>query len=471
MGHVEDNPWPETSTCIELGGCDADGTPVFNTATRLIIEAHEEYQLINPKLNCRYSAHSPDAYVQLLAEHAAKGHNAFAFLNDDVLIPACVRAGKTEAEARLYVNGGCQETIVEGVEHSAGAYYYFNLARLLDLHLNHESSERHGAISEVLAEPCGTAPGFEEFYQAFLTSLAKAIGQGADWLRRSGAGWSETHPCPLFSVGLTGCLETAQDYTAGGAKYNPAALALVGFGTVVDSLNAIRLAVYEQKFCSLPELRTALMANWAGSEPLRARLIALPKFGHGDKATDALAARFGRDIAALSRPLRNERGGPFQPSFFAYFFFYWMGKDVRATADGRHAGEMLSQGVSPGRVKAAENLTEIMRAVGGIDLRDFPANAVLDLQLPLAMAGSNFPVKLAAAMRTFAALGGATLQTNAVSSDALLQAKLHPDQHQNLVVRISGLSAKFITLADEVQNEIISRSSSAGQAHLKSPNI
>ncbi len=455
--HVEDSNWPETSTCIELGGCDENGHPVFNEVTRLLIETHRAHHLINPKLNCRYGSNAPDAYVQLLANHAAEGHNAFAFLNDDVLIPAGVRAGKTEREARLYVNGGCQETIVEGVEHSAGAYYYFNLARLLDLQLNPESAERSGAVGQVLAEPCEKAADFEEFYATFISALARAIQQGGEWLRLSGQGWSETHPCPLFSVGLTGCLESARDYTAGGAKYNTAALALVGFGTVVDSLNAIRLAVYEQSLCSLSELRKALAGNWQEAEPLRLRLAALPKFGHGDEETDRLAARLGRDIALLSRPMRNERGGPFQASFFAYYFFLWMGKDVRATPDGRHASDWLSQGVSPGRVKPAQNLTDIMRGVCGIDLKDFPANAVLDLQLPMAVGGSNYTTKLSAAMRTFASLGGATLQTNVVSVDALRDAKRHPEHHQDLVVRISGLSAKFVCLIPEIQDEIIAR--------------
>ncbi len=456
--HIEDSQWPETSTCVELGGCDEEGRPVFNEVTRLFIEAHQHYRLINPKLNCRYGSKSPDAYVRLLAEHAAGGHNAFAFLNDDVLIPACVRAGKTEREARLYVNGGCQETMVEGVEHSAGAYYYFNMARLLDLFLQPEAAERSGVVEEVIPAAVAKASTFEELYLAFVASLAKAIGQGAAWLREGGQGWSETHPCPLFSASLDGCVDAARDYTAGGAKYTPAALALVGFGTVVDSLYAIRQAVYEKRFVSLAELLTAIREDWKGNEPLRTRMAALPKFGHGDAECDALATRFGAAIAAFSAPLRNERGGPFQPSFFVYYFFYWMGKDVRATPDGRRKSEMLSQGVSPGRVLPAENLTDIMRAVGGVDLRDFPGNAVLDVQLPLAANQAGFTDKLSAAMRAFSALGGATLQTNAVSVDTLRDAKAHPECHQDLVVRISGLSAKFVCLAGEVQDEVIARS-------------
>jgi len=39
----------------------------------------------------------------------------------------------------------------------------------------------------------------------------------------------------------------------------------------------------------------------------------------------------------------------------------------------------------------------------------------------------------------------------------LLDAKAHPERHKDLMVRISGLSAYFVTLTDKVQDEIIAR--------------
>jgi formate C-acetyltransferase len=45
-----------------------------------------------------------------------------------------------------------------------------------------------------------------------------------------------------------------------------------------------------------------------------------------------------------------------------------------------------------------------------------------------------------------------------VNPKTLLDAQLHPDKHSDLIVRISGLSAVFIQLNKEVQDEIINRS-------------
>jgi len=456
---IEEQEWPETSTCIELGGCDADGDVVFNELTRLIVEVHAEHNLLNPKLNCRYSSESPPEYLDLLSTHVLAGHNVFALLNDDVLIPACMAAGKTEREARLYVNGGCQETVVEGVEHSAGAYYYFGLPRVLDLCLQPApdvpaeaySAEAAKEVPQVMT----SARDFEDYYTGVMDAVKRTITAGAAWRRDAGRCWRDLHPCPFISATLDGCVENGLDYTAGGARYNPAGIALVGFGTLVDSLHAIRKAIFEDGWCTLPRLQEALAANWDGHEALRARFVAVDKYGHGCDQVDRLAARVAAELAALVRTLRNERDGPFQPSFFVYYAFVSVGQIVRATPDGRHDGEWLSQGVAPGRLRAPESLTDVLSSLGHIDFRDYPGNAVLDLQLP---AGGRIPVPtLSAVLRTFARLGGATLQPNCVSVDDLRDAQQHPEAHEGLSVRISGLSARFVTLTRQVQDEIIQR--------------
>lgn len=457
--HVADNPWPETSTCVELGGCDADGRPVCNDLTRLVVEAHAAHGLLNPKLNCRYSARSPAPYLEQLGAQVAAGHNHFAFLNDDVLIPALVRSGKSEREARLYVNGGCQETMVEGVEHSAGAYYYFNLARLLNLCLTPPAAGAAEAadpeLGALLPPPLDSAPDYAAFHAGFFAALRRALGLGVAWAAEAGARWPQILPCPLFSCTLDGCIERAADYTTGAARHNPAGIALVGFGTLVDSLYAIREAVFARRWVTLPELGEALRRNWHEYEELRTRLAALPKFGHGDPGSDGLAAELAAELAASMTGLRNERGGPFQPSFFVYYMFATLGALTQATPDGRRHGDWLSQGVAPGRVRPPTSLTDVLRSLAHIDFTAFPGNAVLDVQLP---AGDGLRGEtVAALLRTFARLGGPTLQLNCVSPEALRDAQRHPAAHADLVVRISGLSAHFVALRRDVQDEIIAR--------------
>jgi formate C-acetyltransferase len=459
--NVRENSWPETSTCMQLGGCDEDGTPVFNELTRMILDLHQELDLLNPKPNCRFSSASPREYLDLISRQVLKGHNVFAVFNDDVLIPALVRHGKRECDARRYVNGGCQETIVEGAEHSAGAYYFFNLPRILDICI---AGDPRGALADAcpagaaaaLPEPVEDAPDFETFYARILSALTTALTAGARWRKTAASRWHEINPCPFYSAGLDGCIENARDYTAGSARYNDSTISLVGLATMVDSLHAVRVAVFEESWCTLPELRLALAANWDGAGVLRARAIALPKFGHGDAAVDSLATRVSADLAACVRSLENERGSSFQPNLFVYYDFMAMGLATRATPDGRRDGDVLSQGAGPGRIHPPRSLASIGESISRVDFLDHPGNAVIDVQLPIG--GDIGPRVLSDAVRTFARLGAPTMQFNCVSVDDLRDAQRYPDRHRDLQVRICGLSGYFVALDRATQDEIIDRS-------------
>ena len=52
---------------------------------------------------------------------------------------------------------------------------------------------------------------------------------------------------------------------------------------------------------------------------------------------------------------------------------------------------------------------------------------------------------------------GSSMQFNLIEKDLLLAAKKEPEKHKNLLVRVCGYSAAFVTLAEEVQDEIIRR--------------
>lgn len=455
--HIEDNPWPETSTCIELGGCDEDGNQVFNELTKLILTAHRDYKLLNPKPNCRISSQSSQEYLDLLSSLILSGHNNLAILNDDVIIPACVKMGKDIREVRLYVNGGCQETMCEGVEHTAGAYFYYNIARVLELCLNPLNDEQLKNLpSHLLKCLPEKAIGrtFEEFYKSVISSIEKMAMLGSQWASETGSHAWEVQPSLIFSSTLKGCIEKAVDYSAGGAKYNPSGIAYVGFGTLVDSLLAIKKAVYALKITDMEILLKALSCNWNGYENLRAKFIAMPKYGWNDAESNEMAARVSAELSRITAKMKNERNDKFQASFFVYYAFKNFGKIVRATPDGRAEGDMLSQGASPGRVRPPETLTDVFNSMSHIDFTGFPGNAVFDIQIP---AGRMAPDKLSSVLKTFTLLKGPTFQPNCASVQTMKDAQIDPERHRDLIVRISGLSAVFVALTKEVQDEIIGR--------------
>ena len=61
-------------------------------------------------------------------------------------------------------------------------------------------------------------------------------------------------------------------------------------------------------------------------------------------------------------------------------------------------------------------------------------------------------------LRTFFTVHkGRHIQYNIVSRETLLDAKKHPDQYRDLVVRVAGYSAFFTALSPDAQDDIIAR--------------
>ena len=65
--------------------------------------------------------------------------------------------------------------------------------------------------------------------------------------------------------------------------------------------------------------------------------------------------------------------------------------------------------------------------------------------------------KLASAVKTYLTNGGKQIQFNVVSQETLKEAKVAPEQHRDLIVRVAGYSAYFTQLTPMMQDEIIDR--------------
>jgi formate C-acetyltransferase len=78
------------------------------------------------------------------------------------------------------------------------------------------------------------------------------------------------------------------------------------------------------------------------------------------------------------------------------------------------------------------------------------------VKLPVAEAGLQ-PEVIVPVLRRFLDAGGSVLQFNVVDPDVLREAREHPERHGDLVVRVSGYSARFTTLPEQIQDEIMER--------------
>ena len=55
-------------------------------------------------------------------------------------------------------------------------------------------------------------------------------------------------------------------------------------------------------------------------------------------------------------------------------------------------------------------------------------------------------------------MGGKHIQFNVVGKALLTEAQQKPEEHRDLIVRVAGYSAYFVTLTNAIQQDIINRS-------------
>jgi formate C-acetyltransferase len=268
------------------------------------------------------------------------------------------------------------------------------------------------------------------------------------------------HPQPFLSTLMSGCIESRRDISAGGALHTNVGIRCTGLSAVADSLMALRSLVFDQHVVSLEELDKALSEDFAESESLRQTLInRAAKFGNDEDSVDLIARSIGEHFCLEVMKHRGIRGGKFKPGLFSYYDFTWTGRHCGALPSGRKARQPFANGVTPMRGMDRLGPTAMLSSASKLNYALSPNANTLDMKLSSqTMNGEDGIDRLSKLVKAYFDMGGMQLQLSVLSAEDLLDAKRNPQEHQNLLVRVAGWSAFFVTLSDEAQNEIISRS-------------
>ena len=138
----------------------------------------------------------------------------------------------------------------------------------------------------------------------------------------------------------------------------------MGFANVVDSLYAVKKTVFEDKRFTMADLTEWLSNDWQDAEDKRAYLLnRVPKYGNDNDDVDAMALRVIDHYCDVLSKYSNFRGGAFWPGIFSVGFHITMGAFTGATPDGRFAGDVLGNGITPTTGNAVSGPTAIMNSV------------------------------------------------------------------------------------------------------------
>lgn len=437
---------------LTLGGCDEKGVPRYNELTELFLDVHLEEGCITPKLHCRISSRSPEAYLKKIGTMLMKGHAVFTLFNDDRHLKQFTDEGFSLADASSYIGTGCWSGFIDSVQ-DADDVHYFSMIKVLELTLNPDPQTLKECALEL--EPLEKATNFEELRAIYWGNFSRFIKSATDDYTKYAAKNVEVLPHPTYSMCLRGCLESRRDTIEGGSVSHPRILTLGFIGNTTDSLMAIKSVCFDRKLATVKEFLDAVRANWQGprGEELRRAALAAPSWGDGTPEPIALMSWFMREANALTDGKDNGFGDKYRYAIYTYREFLLWGLETKATPDGRRDGDVLGQGFSPSEFRCEEGVTTVMNSIGKLPHECLYASNV---NLTFDATAMNADI-LAAILRVFTEKGAHLIQPNCNSVDQLLAAQKNPELYRNLIVRVCGFSARFISLSKRWQDEVIAR--------------
>ena len=440
--------WPGGAVAVIVGGIDNTGRDVTNDLTYLCLAARLATKLVYPTVAIAWHDRTPGELMRFAVKMLATGVGDPAFFNDPVISAGLKAHGASEADSHNFMNSTCVEIKVAGASNIWVATPYINCP---------------GAMLEVMdAEANGAATpsdGFDEFLTRVEHRLASKIRAAAErnehvWQERTRTG------CQPFGSCLTkDCLARGRDMDRGGARYHWVENSWVGLANLVDSLTVIRRLVYQTGELTLAELYHICASDFQNHDALRERIRnSFPKYGTDTPDADALAREVAQSLMDTTES--NTVGGHrYVPGFFCWIQHERLGSQTMATPDGRPAGFPLADGAGPaqGRERKGPSAAILSttcwpheQALGGLVhnvkfTRDFLANPANHAAL--------LPV-----IETYLRRGGFEIQVNVVDNADLRDAQTHPENYQDLLVRVAGYSDYFVHLNPNMQEEIIQRS-------------
>jgi pyruvate formate-lyase/glycerol dehydratase family glycyl radical enzyme len=452
------NALGQNTQTITIGGMNPNGTDAINELSYLFLDAYKNIKIFTTDLSVRIHKDTPEQFLKH-ALQILKSTSGIAFYNDDVLVLALRKAGYSLEDARNYVIIGCVEPSGQGNSFAATGRMFMNLPGVLELTLNNGYSNLTKKIDGLQTGDPSQFKTFTEFYDAFIRQLQFNIQRSVEIANVGDTQAMKYFQHPFVSAMLDNCMESGKDYVCGGAKYNFSSITAYGFATLVNSLYNIKKVVYEEKQITLPEFITTLNSDFHNCEDFRQKLInKYHKWGNALEDIDSLAIKlwdsFTQEVAKYA-PLR---GGRYSAGAYSMGIHVMEGFFTRPSADGRKAMQAISNSLSPVNNTEKNGITGVLNSVAKLNYEYATNGIALNVRFhPQNIATTENLDKLYHLLKGYFEAGGMQIQPTVVSSETLKEAQKHPEDFQDLIVKVGGYNATFIDLGKPIQDDIIDR--------------
>lgn len=451
---------------VTIGGMNEDFSDQVNELSFLILESVAEAKLTQPNLSARVHNNSSEKYLRLCAEVAATGYGMPAFHNDEIIIPALLNRGVSYKDAFNYTMVGCVEVAVPGKwGYRCTGMSFLNLLKVTELTLSDGFDSR---TNQTLLTGNGKLTDFtsyEEVFEAYKKNLQYYTKQSVVLDKVADTNLLD-YPDMFLSSLIDDCIGRCKTAKEGGAIYDIVSGLQVGIANAANSLAALKKVVFEDKLFTTEQISKALETNFEGAEGQRIRqvLLDVPKFGNDESYVDDIAKAIYDVYVEEMQNYHTTRygqgpiGGNYSFSTSGISSNVPMGTSTAATPDGRYAYLPAAEGASPVQGTDREGPTSVLKSVSKLPNILMIGGQLLNIKFPPAIVENEVGFdKFVMLLKSFIRMRGWHVQFNIISTDVLRKAQQNPEEYRDVIVRVAGYCAQFVTLDPVTQEDIISR--------------
>ena len=451
---------------VTIGGQTPDGLDATNELSYVLLESTRPLKTSYPELAARIHANTPDKFLHALVDTIKDGKGSPKLVNDEFQIPFFLSHGISKKEALDYAASGCTESRLPNRETGKTGNSAINYGAIIEM------TFRDGKMKIWKDDQFGLKTGdprtfktFDDVWNAFKLQLENVVKHCMIQKYVAMALKPKYIAAPFCSMVHDLCMEHARDIHSHG-EYIPGALdaccidGVGGFGTAIDSLVAIKHLIFDTKKLTWDQLLEAMECNWEGKEAIRQMCVNAPKYGNGIEWVDKIGYNIQRVIMEYSHKYPKPHGQSFNMRIIPVTFHVPSGKVTMATPSGRHAGEFLSEGISPSHGMDLKGPTVALQSMARATchvLKEHREDLINMKMAPANVAGEEGTRRFMQLARVWCSQKHAHIQFNILNKKTMLEAQKNPEKYRDLVVRIAGYCAYFVDLSPNQQAEIIAR--------------
>jgi len=427
----------------QISGVDAEDKDITNKLSWLILDAAAMID-ISCNITVRVHKNCDPKFVEKAVEYLFKYKNGWPrFCGDQSLAEGYMKnAGVDKATARERIAVGCHWMCVPGREFPMNDTVKINIAKVLEQALISMKDEENKSIDRLF-----------ELWEMHLTKAVEVIAAGInlhlDYCYKN-------TPELIMNLMFKHSIEEGLDSSACAELYTMCCDG-AGLAIVADSFGAIETRLCDQKLIDWDGLYEALDNDFA-DERIHMMMKSAPKYCEGGTVSDAWAKKLTDSFTRIVTAQKMPKGRCLVPGWFSWSLTIAFGKNLGATPNGRRKGEPITHGANPTPGFRKDGATTA-QSNGIASVQCGYGNTVpLQLEFDPKMAAEDGGIEAVCTLITeHFERGGTLININILDKKKLMEAHANPDLHPELVVRVTGFTAYFVSLSPEFRQLVVDR--------------